>query len=851
MKKLLCTLLVCAFAFAGCLLGVSGISARAEGETAECAVSDFTELPEEQGEFDGLPSDWQLYEECAVDRTNVSCENGNLTVSHDADHGVSAAQYYGAVYLLGTDKIYSDFALEMTVKAKSYFDAARWFGVMYHTRMVGTNLVGYMMNYRYAGASASSAVDASRGFNDDPKQEGLTSLTDKAWHTVKIEMTGTTARHYMDNKLIKEWDVTSKDSLFGETLESGGFALIVNRSALQIKSYKIEGKTATVAKPDETVVATYIDPNIKMTNAPTVVCDVTDKTTYDSLFAGERRPSNAILRLDGNCDVVTKHGEKIDSFDTVYRAFDAKVIPVLYVQDETAADALIKYFKEERNLLDVAVMSDNPSLVKKVRSANNRVRGIVEYGEENFAQKNNAELYTAVKTTNENFANVAVIPQNVASAENVRYIQSRFKTVWVRASDTAAMNVYDCVGSGAYGIVASDFNAVYDVLESYPEETICRMPFNVAHRGLPKTHNENSVSGVKAAIAAGATHLEIDGHICKADAQGKREIVIMHDATLERTTNGTGAIANMTMEEIREYKLDMFGEEQIPTFDDIFSAMEDSSVVLVFEIKTNDLAIVPLLKEKLTEYNAWDRVVVISFYTSILGEMKKILPEVPTANLNEASSNTMVSTLNWMGLYNTGVDTTYPFTSEAFNAALRDRGVIGWYWTYDSGEAMNIGAKAGYVGLTTNQADAYGKVGMLITGKTTTEESMRVGAQIRLMVTSYAGEQRETRGTVLAVEEKDTYWQVVASYRWIKDLCTQSFRIEKAQTEVPPVTDPEEPGENQPPQGGEEQPPQEQPPVSTEKGCKSAVTSSGTVISVMLLAVAVCLLPIKRKKTHI
>ncbi len=124
MKKLLCTLLVCAFAFAGCLLGVSGISARAEGETAECAVSDFTELPEEQGEFDGLPSDWQLYEECAVDRTNVSCENGNLTVSHDADHGVSAAQYYGAVYLLGTDKIYSDFALEMTVKAKSYFDAA-------------------------------------------------------------------------------------------------------------------------------------------------------------------------------------------------------------------------------------------------------------------------------------------------------------------------------------------------------------------------------------------------------------------------------------------------------------------------------------------------------------------------------------------------------------------------------------------------------------------------------------------------------------------------------------------------------------------------------------------------------
>ncbi|WP_251548353.1 glycerophosphodiester phosphodiesterase [Pumilibacter intestinalis] len=597
------------------------------------------------------------------------------------------------------------------------------------------------------------------------------------------------------------------------------------------------------------LVSVYKNENVKMINAPTVVCDVTGKAVLDNITASQRKPSNAVLSLNEQLHVTGLSGEDLGALADVLAAFDGKIIPVLKVNSQAAANALSEFLKENPEMLDLAVMSETPDLVKYVREQNAKVRGIVEYSEDAFRQNTQDELYGVVSATNSSFANVAIIPQSAASVDNVRYIQARFKTVWVRARNNSAMDVYDCVGSGAYGVVSEDFNAVYDVLESYGNDTMSRMPFNAAHRTLPETHNENSVSGVKAAIAAGATHLEIDGHICKADKNGNREIVIMHDSTLDRTTNGTGAIANMTLDEIRRYKLDEFGEEEIPTFTDVINAMDGSNAVLIFEIKTNDLAIVPLLKQKLTELNAWNKVVVISFYTAILQEMKNVLPQVPTANLNTASMATLTESLEWMGLYNTGVDTTHPNASAEFNAALRDRGIIGWYWTYANAAEMQRDTKIGYTGLTTNRADAYRNAVITVKGKETEKATVRAGDKVRVITTTYAGAQREISGTVIAVEEKDDCYKVVAYYGDIVNLVTQSFVItkpassEKPDTPKPPepvVPDtPEPPDEETPAPDGGANPPAEQTP---DGGCGGDLATSGTVAAFALLAVAALLL---------
>lgn len=91
-----------------------------------------------------------------------------------------------------------------------------------------------------------------------------------------------------------------------------------------------------------------------------------------------------------------------------------------------------------------------------------------------------------------------------------------------------------------------------------------------AHTSDP-TIPENSVSAVEAAIAAGADVLECDTHVTKDG-----EVVVCHDQTINSTTNGTGDITKMTLDEIKSYNMtDRNGrvtDEKIPTLEEFLKA---------------------------------------------------------------------------------------------------------------------------------------------------------------------------------------------------------------------------------------------------------------------------------------
>ena len=88
-----------------------------------------------------------------------------------------------------------------------------------------------------------------------------------------------------------------------------------------------------------------------------------------------------------------------------------------------------------------------------------------------------------------NLASVAVIPQSIATKENVFYLQARFRTVWVRPENSQKLNLYNSINSGAYGIVSQDYESVTRALGEYDDFSSGRMPFVVAHRGLPNSYN--------------------------------------------------------------------------------------------------------------------------------------------------------------------------------------------------------------------------------------------------------------------------------------------------------------------------------------------------------------------------
>lgn len=525
-----------------------------------------------------------------------------------------------------------------------------------------------------------------------------------------------------------------------------------------------EGIRAAVQK-DRTLMKTYKFAAGPI-NAPTVVLDVTDKTVLDKISGAERKPSNAILEIDGNCNVIDESGGVLGSFTEVYTNVlkPNNVIPVLSVSSQEAVDSVITYLTEQNDILDLAVMSSEPDFVKKIRTADTKIRGIISF-------EAVREPYDIIKVVNSNYANVAVIPSSYADAKTVRYIHARFKTVWVIPEGTGALDLCDCVNSGAYGIVSPDSDAVYNVLSQYGAKALTRTPFNVAHRGLPKKYHENSLSGVKAAVAQGATHVELDTYITT-----DRELVVNHDNDISRTTDGSGKIEEMTLAELKTFNLDLIGApEPLATLDEVMREIKGKDTVLVLEIKSAKTEICEVLKAKIEKFDFWEQIVVITSNYRILGKMKEVLPQIPTADLNPVKTSDFVSALQTMGEYNTGVDISCTVFDRDLNENyFRDRGIVGWYWTFDNANLVKLAADAGLVGLTNNQADGYANNIMLIEGKEAYKTELAAGDSVTVYVTYYSGNTTETEAKVFMLEDSGDTRNVIAV---LDNYYTQSFKI--------------------------------------------------------------------------
>ena len=287
-----------------------------------------------------------------------------------------------------------------------------------------------------------------------------------------------------------------------------------------------------------------------------------------------------------------------------------------------------------------------------------------------------------------------------------------------------------------------------------------RTPFNVAHRGLPNEYNENSVSGTLAAIEAGATHVELD---CYLTTDG--EIVFMHDAGLARTSTGTGNIETYSSAELKNFRLKQFYDEAIPTFADIAGALKNSDAVLVLEIKSQKTEIVNALKAKLEGSGIENQIVVISFHESQIKAMKEILPQIPVADLNGSSSDSLKAILKKSCENNSGIDYNFNALDEEKINGLIVRGFIPWTWTYTRETDVTFAYEQGVTGITNNYADSLKNIPLYVEGQSTTDKVPQKGGDIKLTVTEYGGRTKEVTGKIIDVTEKSDHdYEVIAEY---------------------------------------------------------------------------------------
>ncbi len=129
---------------------------------------------------------------------------------------------------------------------------------------------------------------------------------------------------------------------------------------------------------------------------------------------------------------------------------------------------------------------------------------------------------------------------------------------------------------------------------------------------------ENTLRSFLAAQRAGLDVIELDLHLSKDGA-----LVVMHDADVDRTTDGTGPIAEQTLDELRA--LDAGGGERIPVFEEVLDAV---TAPLQAEIK--DVAAAKALAEVMNARDLVARVDVLSFHDAALAEVARLVPGVRT-----------------------------------------------------------------------------------------------------------------------------------------------------------------------------------------------------------------------------
>src|SRR5579872_3964060 len=104
----------------------------------------------------------------------------------------------------------------------------------------------------------------------------------------------------------------------------------------------------------------------------------------------------------------------------------------------------------------------------------------------------------------------------------------------------------------------------------------------IGHRGARDLWPENSLKGFRETRALGVDGVEFDVHLSR-DAK----LMVIHDATLDRTTHGSGPVAERTAAELAAIKLRNAGGEGVPTLDAVLNIFAGTDIELQIEINTN------------------------------------------------------------------------------------------------------------------------------------------------------------------------------------------------------------------------------------------------------------------------
>jgi len=258
---------------------------------------------------------------------------------------------------------------------------------------------------------------------------------------------------------------------------------------------------------------------------------------------------------------------------------------------------------------------------------------------------------------------------------------------------------------------------------SAPYYTNVSRPVVIAHQGGDGIWPGDTLYAFEKAIEIGADVLEMDAHLTKDN-----QIVLMHDETVDDTTDGTGLIEDLTLAELKQldaaYKWSNDNGKtfpyrgqgiQVTALDEVFQKFPQMRYVI--EIKLTENPIDKPLCDLIRQYNMQDKVMIASFHDEAMQNFRERCPEVATsASRTEVRNFVLLGKVFLSGFvapryqsiqppYDPEESMNIPIMTERFIREAHTKNIKVEPWTVDDPELMKQYIEWGVDGIITDRPD--------------------------------------------------------------------------------------------------------------------------------------------------
>lgn len=226
----------------------------------------------------------------------------------------------------------------------------------------------------------------------------------------------------------------------------------------------------------------------------------------------------------------------------------------------------------------------------------------------------------------------------------------------------------------------------------------------IAHRGISFDLPENSLSAFNASWAVGVDGIEGDFHLTRDGS-----IVCIHDDNTSRVCNKNLVICNSTLQELKELNLQCEGKDhlniKIPTLTEVLKIVPSGKKIFI-EIKCGVEILSPLIKELSRSKINSNQVVIISFDSQVVKELKEMAPEYKALLLYSYKEGREVSSLinEMFDIKADGIGTDNQLSKEFVEKVIIS-GLEYHSWTIDNADTANQLISWGSNSITTNEPE--------------------------------------------------------------------------------------------------------------------------------------------------